>query len=197
MWLVQTTIEWMLAVFDNDSINCILHVRHRDCIRQNCGGTSASLAYGRSSVQRRLLWFGHVHRVDRSRTFYYPHRLPRGENDLDANWTRGPWDSRNTWNFPLDREYSATHWLNESPLWIRTGQSSRDRLRAWLGQLDWWCWLNSPTTIFFFWPRGTFSCGLFLLKSEINYATMPNRGQKTYHRGTLIDALCYLKMCIH
>ncbi len=31
---------------------------------------------------------------------------------------------------------------------------------------------------FFFWPWGTFACGLFLLESEINYAAMPTRLQK-------------------
>ncbi len=55
--------EWMLEVFDNDSIHRILRVRHRDCVpsvelRRRLRLTSIPALL----VQRRLRWFGHAAR---------------------------------------------------------------------------------------------------------------------------------------
>ncbi len=62
-WPVRVADEWMLEVFDNDSIRRILHVKRRDCVpsvelrRHLCLTSIPALL-----VQRRLRWFGHAAR---------------------------------------------------------------------------------------------------------------------------------------
>ncbi len=62
-WPVRVADERILEVFDNDSIRCILSVRHRDCVpsvehrRRHCLTSIQALL-----KQRRLRWFGHAAR---------------------------------------------------------------------------------------------------------------------------------------
>ncbi len=95
--------ERMLAVFDNDRIRRILHVRQQECVQewQNCGTTSASLAYWLNSSKEGfagLAILRGVLRVDWSGTSSRPHRL-----------ARGPRHSRKTCYPTLDRESTTTH----------------------------------------------------------------------------------------
>ncbi len=46
---VQVADKGMLAVFNNEIIRRILHVRRRDHKEQNCGADSTSVVYRRSS----------------------------------------------------------------------------------------------------------------------------------------------------
>ncbi len=50
-----------------------------------------------------------VPKVSWSRTFYYPHRLARGADKLEASWRHGLPRPRPAWNRSPDRESSATH----------------------------------------------------------------------------------------
>ncbi len=60
-WLKRIADERMLDVFYNDSINAILHARHRGCVpsvelrRRFCLARIPALL-----VQKRLRWFGHA-----------------------------------------------------------------------------------------------------------------------------------------
>ncbi len=49
IWPVQVADKGMLAVFNNEIILRILHVKRRDYKEQNSGAASTSLAYRRSS----------------------------------------------------------------------------------------------------------------------------------------------------
>ncbi len=70
-----------------------------------------------------------VLRVDRSGTSSYPHRFARARAGCHGTQGR-PGNSLWTANI---RSCHIEKWLNESLLWIRSGQTSRWRLRAWFG----------------------------------------------------------------
>ncbi len=76
---------------DNDSIRCILHVRRRDCVpppykhNATAHAKKAPLVWSSSKASRR--------------TYFCPHRLARGEGELEARQQR----SRQAWNPFLNR----------------------------------------------------------------------------------------------
>ncbi len=136
-WLrCEISLRTKPTVFNNKSIHRIPHVRHRNAYqRQDCGTASASLAFEGSSSKEGFVGLVMVRdflRVERSGASSCPHRLARGENELQANWSRGPWHSRKTWNPKLDSESSATHdcgMTGWKSLWTHTGPSSLGHLR--------------------------------------------------------------------
>ncbi len=60
-WTVRVADERMLAVFDDDSMRRILHVRRRDYVPMEELGRRLSLTCLPGQLdQRRLRWFGHA-----------------------------------------------------------------------------------------------------------------------------------------
>ncbi len=67
--------------------------------RVNCGTDSAALAYRRSSSNAgfvSLVTPEDGQKVEWSRTYFCPHRLARGEGELQSNWKRRRLRSRQT-----------------------------------------------------------------------------------------------------
>ncbi len=80
--------------------------------RQNCGAATALLAYRRTSSKENFvglatLW--DVLRVSCSGPFSCPHRLTRGNSELEANWRCGPRLSRTTWNLSIWTALVSSH----------------------------------------------------------------------------------------
>ncbi len=99
MWTMGVADEMMLAVFGNDTIRRILHMRRRDCVptaelRRRLRLTSIPA----QPVQRRLRWFGHAVRRPESGL----------SNDLlfptpPRSWQKRTEGQLNTWTTTLKK----------------------------------------------------------------------------------------------
>ncbi len=82
-WPVRVAGERVLEVFDNDSIRRILRVRYRDSVpsvelRHRLSYTGTARA-----KKAPLAWS--CCKTSRSRAFFFPHRLARGADELEAS----------------------------------------------------------------------------------------------------------------
>ncbi len=78
-WLVRVAEKRVLAVFDNDSIHRILYARQLNRHHIRLTRIPGQL------VQRRLYWLVHTARRPEGELIYFcPHRLARGESELEA-----------------------------------------------------------------------------------------------------------------
>ncbi len=138
-WLVQAANERMSAVFDSDRIRRVENVRRRDCIltvelRRRLSLTSMRVQWKKKASKEGLIGLAvlrDVPRVDRSGTSSLVARTSWIQTkDVGHGTQARPGTSLWTANI---RPRTIEKWLNESLLWIRTGQSSRWHLHAWVG----------------------------------------------------------------